>query len=344
MILDIAMGGSTNTVLHLLAVANEAGTDFHMSDIDMLSRRVPCICKVAPNTAKYHVQDVGRAGGIVAIMAELAKAGLVDTSLRRVDGLTLEEEIDRWCILSPNCTDEARKTFRVAPCGRFNIELGSQKMYYDEFDTDRENGCIRDVAHAYTRDGGLAVLFGNIARDGCIVKTAGVDESIFHFEGPARVFDSQEAVGHGAAGITGRGHEYVDGPAVPRTARKPPQQARHEAGADVLEGEGGAVEELQGTDTARDGHDGTVETKGLFNDPVEFLGGHVLSEEGVGHGAGDLLEGERLDVGVELGGEYGDPFGHVEPAVLREAPDHGLLKAGAGSFAVGAVVLHGSMR
>ena len=200
MTLDIAMGGSTNTVLHLLAVANEAGTDLHMADIDMLSRRVPCICKVAPNTAKYHVQDVGRAGGIVAIMAELAKAGLVDTSLRRVDGLTLEEEIDRWCILSPNCTDEARKTFRVAPCGRFNIELGSQKMYYDEFDTDRENGCIRDVAHAYTRDGGLAVLFGNIARDGCIVKTAGVDESIFHFEGPARVFDSQEAACEGILG------------------------------------------------------------------------------------------------------------------------------------------------
>ena len=200
MTLDIAMGGSTNTVLHLLAVANEAGTDFHMADIDMLSRRVPCICKVAPNIAKYHVQDVGRAGGIVAIMAELAKAGLVDTSLRRVDGLTLEEEIDRWCILSPNCTDEARKTFRVAPCGRFNIELGSQKMYYDQFDTDRENGCIRDVAHAYTRDGGLAVLFGNIARDGCIVKTAGVDESIFHFEGPARVFDSQEAACEGILG------------------------------------------------------------------------------------------------------------------------------------------------
>ena len=197
MTLDIAMGGSTNTVLHLLAVASEAGADFKMADIDALSRRVPCICKVAPNTAKYHIQDVGRAGGVVAIMAELAAAGLVDTSLRRVDGLTLAEEIDRWCILSPNCTDEARKTFRVAPCGRFNIELGSQKMYYESFDTDRENGCIRDVAHAYTHDGGLAVLFGNIARDGCIIKTAGVDESIFHFEGPARVFDSQEAACEG---------------------------------------------------------------------------------------------------------------------------------------------------
>ena len=200
MTLDIAMGGSTNTVLHLLAVAAEAGASFRMADIDALSRKVPCICKVAPNTAKYHIQDVGRAGGIVAIMAELAAAGLVDTSLKRVDGLTLAEEIDRWCILSPDCTDEARKTFRVAPCGRFNIELGSQKMYYDGFDTDRENGCIRDVEHAYTRDGGLAVLFGNIARDGCIIKTAGVDESIFHFEGPARVFDSQEAACEGILG------------------------------------------------------------------------------------------------------------------------------------------------
>ncbi len=200
MTLDIAMGGSTNTVLHLLAVAAEGGASFRMADIDALSRKVPCICKVAPNTAKYHIQDVGRAGGIVAIMAELAAAGLVDTSLKRVDGLTLAEEIDRWCILSPDCTDEARKTFRVAPCGRFNIELGSQKMYYDGFDTDRENGCIRDVEHAYTRDGGLAVLFGNIARDGCIIKTAGVDESIFHFEGPARVFDSQEAACEGILG------------------------------------------------------------------------------------------------------------------------------------------------
>ncbi len=200
MTLDIAMGGSTNTVLHLLAVANEAGADFKMADIDALSRKVPCICKVAPNTARYHIQDVGRAGGIVAILAELAAAGLVDTSLRRVDGLTLAEELDRYSILSPNCTDEAREIYRVAPCGRFNIQLGSQSNFYDSYDTDRAAGCIRDVAHAYTRDGGLAVLFGNIAQDGCIVKTAGVDESIFHFEGPARVFDSQEAACEGILG------------------------------------------------------------------------------------------------------------------------------------------------
>ena len=200
MTLDIAMGGSTNTVLHLLAVANEAGADFKMADIDALSRKVPCICKVAPNTAKYHIQDVGRAGGIVAILAELAAAGLVDTSLRRVDGLTLAEELDRYSILSPNCTDEAREIYRVAPCGRFNIQLGSQSSFYDSYDTDRAAGCIRDVAHAYPRVGGLAVLFGNIAQDGCIVKTAGVDESIFHFEGPARVFDSQEAACEGILG------------------------------------------------------------------------------------------------------------------------------------------------
>ena len=200
MTLDIAMGGSTNTVLHLLAVAAEAGADFKMSDIDALSRKVPCICKVAPNTPLFHIQDVNRAGGIVSIMAELAKAGLVNTSLKRVDGMTLAEEIERYAILSPSHIAEAEKIYSAAPCGRYNIELGSQETYYDKFDTDRENGCIRDIAHAYTKDGGLGVLFGNIALDGCIIKTAGVDESIFHFCGPARVFDSQEAACEGILG------------------------------------------------------------------------------------------------------------------------------------------------
>ena len=200
MALDIAMGGSTNTVLHLLAVAREAGVDFKMKDIDALSRKVPCICKVAPNTQKYHIQDVGRAGGVIAIMAELAKAGLVDDSLRRVDGLTLAESVDRWGILSPNCTEEAKKTFSSAPAGRFSNELGSQETYYDTLDTDRTGGCIRDVAHSYTVDGGLGVLFGNLATDGCVVKTAGVDESLWHFEGPAKVFDSQEAACEGILG------------------------------------------------------------------------------------------------------------------------------------------------
>lgn len=200
MTLDIAMGGSTNTVLHLLAVAAEAGADFKMSDIDALSRKVPCICKVAPNTPLFHMQDVNRAGGIVSIMAELAKAGLVNTSLKRVDGMTLAEEIERYAILSPSHIAEAEKIYSAAPCGRYNIDLGSQETYYDKFDTDREKGCIRDIAHAYTKDGGLGVLFGNIALDGCIIKTAGVDESIFHFSGPARVFDSQEAACEGILG------------------------------------------------------------------------------------------------------------------------------------------------
>ena len=200
MTLDIAMGGSTNTVLHLLAVANEAGTDFKMEDIDVLSRKVPCICKVAPNTQKYHIQDVGRAGGVVSIMAELAKGGLVDTSLVRVDGMTLAEEIESWCIESPKVCDEARRTYLCAPAGRYNVVMGSQETYYSGYDTDRAEGCIRDLDHAYTKDGGLGVLFGNIAIDGCVIKTAGVDESIWHFEGPAKVFDSQEAACDGILG------------------------------------------------------------------------------------------------------------------------------------------------
>ena len=140
MTLDIAMGGSTNTVLHLLAVAHEAGADFTMDDIDMLSRKTPCLCKVAPNTRKYHVQDVNRAGGIVAIMGELAKGGLVDTNVRRVDGMTLAEEIDRYCITSPNICEKAIKKYSSAAAGKFNLVLGSQDTYYKELDTDRAEG------------------------------------------------------------------------------------------------------------------------------------------------------------------------------------------------------------
>ena len=200
MALDIAMGGSTNTVLHLLAVAQEAGVDFTMADIDALSRKVPCICKVAPNTAKYHVQDVNRAGGVLSILRELAVAGLIDTTLYRVDGASLSETMDRFAILSEHVTEEALQLYRSAPAGRFSTELGSQETYYKELDTDRENGCIRSVAHAYTKDGGLAVLRGNIAADGCVVKTAGVDASIWKFTGPAKVFDSQEAACDGILG------------------------------------------------------------------------------------------------------------------------------------------------
>jgi len=191
MALDIAMGGSTNTVLHILAIAHEAQVDFTMKDIDALSRKIPVLCKVAPSS-HYHVEDVGRAGGILGIMGELDRANLIDTSVKRVDGLTLKQALDSYDIMRPTVSDEAIKIYKSGPAGIKNLSMGSQEYYYDELDQDRSNGCIRDVAHAYFPDGGLAVLFGNLAKDGCIVKTAGVDPSIFKFKGPARVFESQE--------------------------------------------------------------------------------------------------------------------------------------------------------
>ena len=197
MSLDIAMGGSTNTVLHLLAVAQEAGVDFTMKDIDALSRKVPCLCKLAPNTQKYSVQECNRAGGILGILNELNKGGLIDSSAIRVDGMTLGEAMDRHDV---NGLNDETAIYFSAPAGRFSTEMGSQNEYYDKLDLDRENGCIRDIEHAYTKDGGLAVLFGNIAQDGCVVKTAGVDESLWHFEGPAVVFDSQEDACEGILG------------------------------------------------------------------------------------------------------------------------------------------------
>ena len=196
MSLDIAMGGSTNTVLHLLAVAHEAGVDFTMQDIDRLSRRVPVLCKVVPNS-HYHIQDVNRAGGIFAILGELDRAGLLDTSVLRVDGRTLGEAIPACDILNPAAADAARRRALSAPAGHYSRELGAQHSYYEEPDTDRTAGCIRDVEHAYFRDGGLAVLTGNIARQGCVVKTAGVDEKLFVFRGPARVYESQEQAMNG---------------------------------------------------------------------------------------------------------------------------------------------------
>lgn len=192
MSLDIAMGGSTNTVLHLLAIANEAGVDFTMKDMDALSKKVPCVCKVAPNTKDYHIEDVNRAGGIIGILGELDRAGLLDTSVCRADGTTLQETLDAYDIMRPTVTDEAIELYKSAPGGGKNLVLGSQTVQFKELDKDREGGCIRSVEKAYTKDGGLAVLFGNIAADGCIVKTAGVDESIFRFEGNARVFHSQD--------------------------------------------------------------------------------------------------------------------------------------------------------
>ncbi len=199
MTLDIAMGGSTNTVLHLLAIAREAKVDFTMADIDRLSRRVPCLCKVAPSSSD-HVEDVNRAGGIHGILAELARGGLLDASVKRADGLSLKQALDAWDIRSPAVTAEALAVYRSAPGGRRNLVLGSQRKSYPELDADREKGCIRDIAHCHYPDGGLAVLFGNMAERGCIVKTAGVDPSCHRFRGPARVYFSQESACDGILG------------------------------------------------------------------------------------------------------------------------------------------------
>ncbi len=191
MTLDIAMGGSTNTVLHLLAGASEAGADFTMDDIDALSRRTPVLCKVSPSS-HYHIEDVNRAGGVMAIMGELDRAGLIDTSVVRVDGLTVGGAIEVNDIMSPSVSEEAKRRYSAAPCGVRNLVLGSNDTSYDTCDTDRKGGCIRSADNAYSLDGGLAVLYGNIAERGCVVKSAGVDNSIFRFEGRARVYHSQE--------------------------------------------------------------------------------------------------------------------------------------------------------
>lgn len=191
MALDIAMGGSTNTVLHLLAVAAEAGTEFSMSDIDRLSRRCPVLCKVSPNS-EMHIEDVNRAGGVMTIMGRLVASGVLNLSVGRVDGLTLGEAVSRYSVEGEYFSEDARKLWLSAPSGNRNASLGTEKAYYATLDTDTVGGCIRDVDHACAADGGIAVLYGNIARDGCVVKTAGVAESILKFKGLARVYESQD--------------------------------------------------------------------------------------------------------------------------------------------------------
>ncbi len=200
MTLDIAMGGSTNTVLHLLAVAQEGGADFNMNDIDELSRKTPCLCKLSPNTQKYSVQECNRAGGILGILNELNKGGLIRGHAKRVDGLTLDEAMARYDITGASVDAEADRIYHSAPGRRFSTQMGSQNEQWPSLDTDRAAGCIRDMEHAYTKDGGLAVLFGNIAQDGCVVKTAGVAPELWHFEGPAVVFDSQDDACEGILG------------------------------------------------------------------------------------------------------------------------------------------------
>jgi dihydroxy-acid dehydratase len=199
MTLDIAMGGSTNTVLHLLAAAHEAEVDFTMADIDRLSRRVPVLCKVAPSVANVHMEDVHRAGGIMAILGELDRAGLIDTSLPTVHSASLGEALGRWDVKQTQ-SEAVRSFYSAAPGGVPTQVAFSQERRFEELDVDREKGVIRDKAHAHSQDGGLAVLFGNIARDGCIVKTAGVDASILTFSGPAVIFESQDAAVEGILG------------------------------------------------------------------------------------------------------------------------------------------------
>jgi dihydroxy-acid dehydratase len=196
MSLDIAMGGSTNTVLHLLAIAREAGVDFTMKDIDKLSRKIPNICKVAPSS-QYHVQDVNRAGGIMAIMGELERGNLINTSVKRVDYHSLGEAVSDWDIKGSKPKTEAFDIYKSAPSMKKNLKMGSHNTMYKELDTDRENGCIRSVRYPYNKDGGLAVLFGNIASKGCIVKTAGIDPSLFSFTGNAIIFESQDDAAEG---------------------------------------------------------------------------------------------------------------------------------------------------
>jgi dihydroxy-acid dehydratase len=192
MSLDVAMGGSTNTVLHILAAANEGGITFTLRDIDRISRRVPCLCKVAPSTQQYHMEDVHRAGGVMAILGELDRAGLINRDVPTVHSPSLAAALDKWDITRATACEEAKTLFTAAPGGVPTQEAFSQSHRWETLDLDREKGCIRSVAHAYSKDGGLAVLFGNLAPEGCIVKTAGVDESIWKFSGKAIVMESQE--------------------------------------------------------------------------------------------------------------------------------------------------------
>ncbi len=282
--LDIAMGGSTNTILHLLAVACEAGVDFKMDDIDRLSSSVPCLCKVAPNTQKYHVQDVGRAGGVLGILAELAKGGLLHTDAMNVTGMSYGELIDKYSILKADIDPEAKRIYSTAPARKFSNELGSQDCTYSTLDTDRAEGCIRDLQHAYTKDGGLAILKGNIAVDGCVVKTAGVDESIWKFSGPAKVFDSQEDAVDGILG-----GKVVAGDVVVITHEGP-------------KGGPGMQEMLYPTSYIKSRHLGkacALITDGRFSGGTSGLSiGHISPEAANGGAIGKVVDGDIIDIDI----------------------------------------------
>lgn len=284
MTLDIAMGGSTNTVLHLLAVAQEAGADFTMSDIDELSRRVPCLCKLAPNTQKYSLQECNRAGGIFGIINELAKGGLINEGVMRVDGKTLGEQLRKYDITGNGIDGDAERIYRSAPGRKFSTVMGSQDEQGDTLDTDRSAGCIRDIEHAYTKDGGLAVLFGNIAQDGCVVKTAGVDPSIWKFSGPAKVFDSQEDACEAILG-----GKVKSGDCVVITHEGP-------------KGGPGMQEMLYPTSYIKSMHLGTecaLITDGRFSGGTSGLSiGHISPEAAAGGNIGKIIDGDIIDIDI----------------------------------------------
>lgn len=284
MTLDIAMGGSTNTVLHLLAVAQEAGADFTMSDIDELSRRVPCLCKLAPNTQKYSLQECNRAGGIFGIINELAKGGLINEDVMRVDGKTLGEQLRKYDITGNGIDGDAERIYRSAPGRKFSTVMGSQDEQWDTLDTDRSAGCIRDIEHSYTKDGGLAVLFGNIAQDGCVVKTAGVDPSIWKFSGPAKVFDSQEDACEAILG-----GKVKSGDCVVITHEGP-------------KGGPGMQEMLYPTSYIKSMHLGTecaLITDGRFSGGTSGLSiGHISPEAAAGGNIGKIIDGDIIDIDI----------------------------------------------
>lgn len=284
MTLDIAMGGSTNTVLHLLAVANEAGVDFKMKDIDQLSRHVPCLCKLSPNTQRYSVQECNRAGGVLGILGELAKGDLLDLTAHRVNGATLGEDVKHYSITGPEVESEATRIYSSAPGGKFATRMGVQDRQWPSLDADRATGCIRDMEHAYTKDGGLAVLFGNIALDGCVVKTAGVDESLWHFEGPARVFDSQDEACKGILG-----GKVQAGDVVVITHEGP-------------KGGPGMQEMLYPTSYIKSRHLGkacALITDGRFSGGTSGLSiGHISPEAAAGGAIGKIIDGDIIEIDI----------------------------------------------
>ena len=283
MSLDIAMGGSTNTVLHLLAIAHEAGVDFTMKDIDRLSRKIPVLCKVAPN-GSYHVQDVNRAGGIMGILGVLADAGLIDTTVGRVDSPSLAATLDKYYFASPSFSDEAHKTYLSAAAGRYSRQMASQAEYYDSMDDNHATGCIRDMEHAYFKDGGLAVLFGNIARKGCIVKTAGVDPALFRFSGKAKVFESQEQAMNGILNDEVKAGDVV--------------VIRYEG----PKGGPGMQEMLYPTSYLKSKHldkDCALITDGRFSGGTSGLSiGHVSPEAASGGEIGIIRDGDMIDIDI----------------------------------------------